>query len=115
MSHEALTPPPIGTPLRQEGKSYELVRIEPYIRKWDGADSFILHFAGPCRHPDCSVPVAPNIGLTDFLSGKTVYPNTCPEHKGYTSPEAKDRMIKGGRKGFAKMRAAKRAKRHGKR
>lgn len=67
-------------------KPFTLVAIEPYIRQRDGVETMVYRFSGQCRHPACTVPVSPINSVK--TPNKQLGGTTCPEHKGYTSPEA---------------------------
>jgi hypothetical protein len=92
---------PLGHVMMCEGKPYTIVRVEPYVRKLDGAETMVYHFDGVCRHPDCDTPVSASLGA--FSLGKTLVGSACPKHKGWTGPE-----------GLARRRAGKAASRAGK-
>lgn len=66
-------PPAVGTAILHDGQEFEVVAVEPYVRK-DGAASALLTWRTPCRV--CGSPV-------EFKLGKELRATrrNCDEHK----------------------------------
>lgn len=104
MSNDLL---PIGHIFTHYGKPYELVEIEPYMRKSDGKPTMLYHFVGECRHPDCAVPLRIKMGAASV--GKNPSGTACAEHKYWTTPEKRaewQEKLRAGRKAWRKSLTA---------
>lgn len=87
MNVHFLTTPPVGTILMLDAQRYELIGVEPYLRK-DGGESRLLTWQAHC--PDCGKPFEIKTGLkSKDLSRR------CVDHRAGLRPVGKrgDRVV----------------------